>query len=111
MGGLCGEIDRCCSSKHSLRAITGLSADQSPPPRVNAELLSKFTLGCDRAYLHVRPEGELSCEAGEGYDRALGERSRGIPAVHITGHQEFWGMDFIVNSRCPDSAPRDRTRR
>jgi release factor glutamine methyltransferase len=72
---------------------------------VNAELLSKFTLGCDRAYLHVRPEGELSCEEGERYDRALGERSRGIPAVYITGHQEFWGMDFIVNFRCPDSAP------
>ena len=78
---------------------------------MNAELLSKFTLGCDRAYLDARPEGELSFEEGEGYDRVLGERSRGIPAVYITGHHEFWGMDFIVNARCPDSAPRDRTRR
>ena len=55
-----------------------------------------FTLGCDRAYLHAHPERELTSEEGERYDRALGERSRGIPAQYITGHQEFWGMDFIV---------------
>ena len=55
-----------------------------------------FTLGCDRAYLHAHPQRELTSEEGERYDRALGERSRGIPAQYITGHQEFWGMDFIV---------------
>ena len=63
---------------------------------MNAELLLMFTLGCDRAYLHAHPEHELTSEEGERYDRALGERSRGIPAQYITGHQEFWGMDFIV---------------
>lgn len=63
---------------------------------MNAELLLMFTLGCDRAYLHAHPERELTSEEGERYERALGERSRGIPAQYITGHQEFWGMDFIV---------------
>jgi release factor glutamine methyltransferase len=63
---------------------------------MNAELLLMFTLGCDRAYLHAHPERELTPEEGERYDRALGERSRGIPAQYITGHQEFWGMDLIV---------------
>jgi len=77
-------------------AITRLSADQTPSPRMNAELLLMFTLGCDRAYLHAHPERELTSEEGERYDRALGERSRGIPTQYITGHQEFWGMDFIV---------------
>jgi release factor glutamine methyltransferase len=63
---------------------------------MNAELLLMFTLGCDRAYLHAHPERQLTPEEGERYDRALGERSRGVPAQYITGHQEFWGMDFIV---------------
>src|ERR1700738_2527458 len=63
---------------------------------MNAELLLMFALGCDRAYLHAHPERELTSEESERYDRALGERSRGIPAQYITGHQEFWGMDFIV---------------
>jgi release factor glutamine methyltransferase len=30
------------------------------------------------------------------YQDALAQRSRGVPAQYITGHQEFWGMDFIV---------------
>src|ERR1700674_543050 len=64
---------------------------------MNAELLLMFTLGCDRAYLHAHPEHELTSEEGERYDRALGERSRGVPTQYITGHQEFWGMDFIVS--------------
>jgi release factor glutamine methyltransferase len=65
---------------------------------MNAELLLMFTLGCDRAYLHAHPERALTSEEAERYDRALGERSRGIPAQYITGHQEFWGMDFIVST-------------
>jgi len=77
-------------------AITRLTAEQTPSPRMNAELLLMFTLGCDRAYLHAHPERQLTPEEGERYDRALGERSRGVPAQYITGHQEFWGMDFIV---------------
>src|ERR1700738_2747444 len=63
---------------------------------MNAELLLMFALGCDRAYLHAHPERELTSEEGARYSRALGQRSRGIPAQYITGHQEFWGMDFIV---------------
>jgi release factor glutamine methyltransferase len=56
-----------------------------------------FVLGCDRAYLHAHPERELAAEETSRYDRALAERARGVPAQYITGHQEFWGMDFIVS--------------
>lgn len=63
---------------------------------MNAELLLMFTLGCDRAYLYAHPERELSAEEQSRYLAALEERSRGVPAQYITGHQEFWGMDLIV---------------
>ena len=55
-----------------------------------------FTLDCDRAYLFAHPERELSLEEHGRYDEALAERVRGVPAQYITGHQEFWGMDFVV---------------
>jgi release factor glutamine methyltransferase len=55
-----------------------------------------FVLGCDRAYLFAHPERELSVEEMSRYDAALAERSHGVPAQYITGHQEFWGMDLIV---------------
>ena len=56
-----------------------------------------FTLGCDRAYLYAHPERELTAEESRRYENALAERARGIPTQYITGHQEFWGMDFIVS--------------
>jgi release factor glutamine methyltransferase len=77
-------------------AITRLTAAHVPSPRLNAELLLMFTLNCDRAYLYAHPERELSVEEKNRYDATLAERSRGVPAQYITGHQEFWGMDLVV---------------
>ena len=55
-----------------------------------------FTLNCDRAYLHAHPERELTADEATRYESSLAERARGVPTQYITGHQEFWGMDFIV---------------
>jgi release factor glutamine methyltransferase len=78
-------------------AILRLTSAQVPSPRMNAELLLMFTLGRDRAYLYGHPEHELTAEEQARYDDALAQRTRGIPAQYIIGHQEFWGMDFIVS--------------
>jgi release factor glutamine methyltransferase len=77
-------------------AISRLTAEQVPSPRMNAELLLMFTLDCDRAYLYAHPKRELTGEELGRYEAALTERGRGVPAQYITGHQEFWGMDLIV---------------
>jgi release factor glutamine methyltransferase len=78
-------------------AVNRLTAANAPSARLNAELLLMFTLDCDRAYLFAHPERELSTEELGRYEEALAERARGVPAQYITGHQEFWGMDFIVS--------------
>jgi release factor glutamine methyltransferase len=78
-------------------AIRRLTAVNVPSPRMNAELLLMFTLGCDRAYLYGHPERELIQDEQSCYEAALVQRSQGVPAQYITGHQEFWGMDFIVS--------------
>ena len=77
-------------------AVTRLTAEHVPSPRMNAELLLMFTLNCDRAYLYAHPERELRADEQTRYNHALDERSRGVPAQYITGHQEFWGLDLIV---------------
>ena len=64
---------------------------------MNAELLLMFALRCDRAYLYGHPERELTADEESIYENALAQRSQGIPAQYITGHQEFWGMDLIVS--------------
>jgi len=78
-------------------AIARLTAAQVPSPRLNAELLLMFTLSCDRAYLFAHPERELTAEEQSRYGEVLARRAHGVPAQYITGHQEFWGMDFIVS--------------
>ena len=77
-------------------AASRLTAAGVPSPRMNAELLLMFTLNCDRAYLYAHPERQLGDDEKSRYDQALDQRAQGIPAQYITGHQEFWGMDFIV---------------
>jgi len=64
---------------------------------MNAELLLMFTIGRDRAFLYGHPEQELSAAEQASYEDALRQRSTGVPAQYITGHQEFWGMDLIVS--------------
>ena len=77
-------------------AVSRLTKERVPSPRMNAELLLMFSLNCDRAYLFAHPERELTTEEESRFEAALAERSRGVPAQYITGHQEFWGMDLIV---------------
>lgn len=78
-------------------AIARLTDEHVPSPRLNAETLLMFTLNCDRAYLYAHPERELTEEERTRYDEALTQRSKGVPAQYITGHQEFWGLDLIVS--------------
>ena len=78
-------------------AIARLTSEHVPSPRLNAETLLMFTLNCDRAHLYAHPERELTTEEQSRYDEALTQRSKGVPAQYITGHQEFWGLDLIVS--------------
>jgi release factor glutamine methyltransferase len=77
-------------------AVTRLEAAGVGSPRMNAEVLLMFVLGCDRAYLYGHPERALTSDEQARYDEALAERARGVPSQYITGHQEFWGLDFVV---------------
>jgi release factor glutamine methyltransferase len=78
-------------------AIARLTDEHVPSPRLNAETLLMFTLNCDRAHLYAHPERELTDEEHARYDEALMQRSKGVPAQYITGHQEFWGLDLLVS--------------
>ena len=66
-------------------------------PRLNAELLLMHAAGCDRTALLAHPERELTAGQSATYEAWLHERAAGKPAQYITGHQEFWGLEFLVN--------------
>ena len=78
-------------------AVELLEAADVGSPRMNAEVLLMFVLGADRAYLYAHPERELTTEEETRYHEALALRATGMPSQYITGHQEFWGLDFVVS--------------
>jgi release factor glutamine methyltransferase len=69
---------------------------QVPSAQLAAELLLMHVLGCDRGYLHSHPEKEIAPEIVDRYLQLIAERATGKPTQYITGHQEFWGLDFEV---------------
>ena len=78
-------------------AVDGLEAAEVGSPRMNGEVLLMFVLGVNRAYLYAHPERELTNEEESRYAEVLAQRATGMPSQYITGHQEFWGLDFVVS--------------
>ena len=78
-------------------AVVQLESADVGSPRLNAETLLMFVLGVNRAYLFAHPERELNSEEQARYDEVIAQRSTGMPSQYITGHQEFWGLDFVVS--------------
>jgi release factor glutamine methyltransferase len=78
-------------------AVDYLEAAEVGSPRLNAEVLLMFILGVNRAYLYAHPERALTAEEEFRYDEVLAQRATGMPSQYITGHQEFWGLDFVVS--------------
>jgi release factor glutamine methyltransferase len=78
-------------------AVERLDAADVGSPRMNAEVLLMFVLGADRAYLYAHPECELTPQEAARYEEVLAQRATGMPSQYITGHQEFWGLDFVVS--------------
>src|SRR5258708_6293550 len=88
---------RFTSVRDALRdAIAHLEREHIPSAALAAELLLMHTLGRDRAWLYAHPEQELDAATGDKYFSLIARRASGVPTQHLTGHQEFWGLDFEV---------------
>jgi release factor glutamine methyltransferase len=70
-----------------------------PEPRLNAELLLADLLSSDRGGLLVRKREELDSETTGRFEERIRRREKREPLQHITGFQEFRGLDFEVDGR------------
>jgi release factor glutamine methyltransferase len=78
------------------QGLQTLLAHQVPSAQLAAELLLMHVLSCDRTYLYSHAEDDLPPATLQQYTQLVEERSKGKPTQYITGHQEFWGLDFEV---------------
>lgn len=77
-------------------AIAQLERAHVPSAALAAELLLMHMLGRDRTWIYAHPEHELDATARANYFSLIAQRASGVPTQHLTGHQEFWGLDFEV---------------
>jgi release factor glutamine methyltransferase len=64
--------------------------------RRTAALLLAHVLQLDRAQLLTGSNQQIKPDQYEAYLELVGRRARGEPLQYITGHREFYGLDFTV---------------
>jgi release factor glutamine methyltransferase len=60
------------------------------------EVLLMHALGRERAWMYSHHEEPVDDAALEKYFTLIARRAAGEPTQYLTGHQEFWGLDFVV---------------
>jgi release factor glutamine methyltransferase len=78
------------------RGIGQLREANVPSFTLAAELLFLHVASRDRAWLYAHPEEILSAEMGDRYFSLIQRRANGEPTQHLTGKQEFWGLEFEI---------------
>jgi release factor glutamine methyltransferase len=76
--------------------VAQLRAAGVPSHTLAAELLLLHATGRNRTSLYSHPEDPLTEAEAQTYFRLLEQRAAGVPTQHLTGKQEFWGMEFAV---------------
>jgi release factor glutamine methyltransferase len=76
--------------------LARLREARAPSHSLAAELLLLHVLGRDRAWLYAHPEEILEEASISRYFELVEQRAAGTPTQHLTGRQEFWGLEFEV---------------
>lgn len=63
---------------------------------LEAELLLRHVLGLDKTYFYLRLPESLTAEQQRAYEQLLARRLAHEPTAYLTGHREFYGLDFHV---------------
>jgi release factor glutamine methyltransferase len=80
------------------QGLAQLREAQVPSFTLAAELLLLHVLGRDRTWLYAHPEEQISTSDADRFFNLIARRVAGEPTQHLTGKQEFWGLEFEVTS-------------
>lgn len=71
-----------------------LARNSVAEPRSEASLLLMHLLNCDRTFLITHSERILSADQLKQFRSLVSRRAQGEPLQYLTGHQEFFKLDF-----------------
>ncbi len=77
--------------------IQKLQKNKIPTPHLDAEILLSYILKKPREYILAHPEKQLTKTQITNYKLQITKKAKGKPVAYITGHKEFYGLDFYVN--------------
>jgi release factor glutamine methyltransferase len=78
-------------------AIKILKRKKIQSPALNAEILLAFAIKKPKEYLFAYPEKKLKNLEIKNFKKLINRRAHHEPVAYITGHKEFFGLDFVVN--------------
>jgi release factor glutamine methyltransferase len=78
------------------QGIAQLREADVPSFTLAAELLLLHVLGRNRTWLYAHPEEIIADADAHRFSALLARRAAGEPTQHLTGKQEFWGLEFEV---------------
>lgn len=67
--------------------------------RLDAQVLLSYVLDAERSQLYAYPERTLTPDQEQRFLALIERRVRGEPVAYLTGHKEFYGLDFLVDKR------------
>jgi len=86
--------------KQALSRARGILAGNNiDDASLECELLLRHALKISRTQLYLDLDRELSPKQEEAFWRLMQHRLNGEPTAYITGHREFYGLDFYVDPR------------
>lgn len=68
-----------------------------PEAELDARLLLEYVCGTDRSALFAHGDMDVTAQQRADYETCISRRSKHEPLQHITGEQNFMGLDFLVN--------------
>ncbi|GAB4401801.1 MAG: peptide chain release factor N(5)-glutamine methyltransferase [Anaerolineales bacterium] len=86
-----------CSIQEALIwATERLATAGCETPRLDAEILLCECAGMERAFLLAHGSEAVPADAWTQFQAWIARRERREPVAYITGHREFYGLDFVV---------------
>ena len=79
---------------HAREILANNNVEDAP---LESELLLRHTLKVSRVQLYINLDRELSPKQEDTFRHLIERRLNGEPIAYITGHREFYGLDFYVD--------------
>jgi len=80
-----------------LQAVEQLNKKGLKNSALEAEILLSDFLGKSRAFILAHTETKLTEKQATLFKELIKKRAKGLPSAYLSGHKEFYGLDFLVN--------------